>query len=381
MTPPSPSHARWAVAATFFLHGLLVGAWVPHIPLAKERMAAGPALFGLALLAIAAGAVCAMPVAGALINKLGSARMTALTGMLFCLTFFGPILAPSLPLFMICGFLMGAAIGSMDVSMNAHGIAVEKALKLPTMSMFHGGFSVGGMAGAFLGAGLLELFGEFPQAVITAVLCLTLQLVAMRYYLPAEVDRGLSGSHFAMPTKATVALGLLCFLALMVEGSILDWGAIFMREKFLVDASVAALAFGFYQGGMAVARLTGDWIRLKAGAVTMVTVSALMAASGTAVALLAPSPYIAIAAFVFAGLGIGNVAPVLFAGGGRLEPDAPGRGIAAVTTLGYSGFLCGPPLIGFAAQLVGLPIALFLTVLAALIIAASARSVKAADTF
>ena len=381
MSLPSASHARWAVAATFFLHGLLVGAWVPHIPLAKERLEAGPAVFGLALLAIAAGAVCAMPVAGALINKLGSARMTALTGMLFCITFFGPIFAPTLPLFMLGGFLMGASIGSMDVSMNAHGIAVEKALKLPTMSMFHGGFSVGGMAGAFIGAGLLELFGELPQAIITALLCLTMQLVAMRYYLPADVDRGLSGSHFAMPTKATIALGLLCFLALMVEGSILDWGAIFMREKFLVDASVAALAFGFYQGGMAVARLTGDWIRLKAGAVTMVTVSALMAASGTAVALLAPSPYIAIAAFVFAGLGIGNVAPVLFAGGGRLEPDAPGRGIAAVTTLGYSGFLCGPPLIGFAAQLVGLPIALFLTVAAALIIAASARSVKAADTF
>jgi MFS family permease len=247
--------------------------------------------------------------------------------------------------------------------------------------MFHGGFSVGGMAGAFLGAGLIELFGTAQQAILTALLCFIMQLVAMRYYLPAAVDRGLSGSHFAWPTKATIGLGMLCFLALMIEGSILDWGAIYMREKFILDAGFAALAFGFYQGGMAVARLTGDWIRLKAGAVTMVTVSALMAAAGTAVALLASSPYVAIAAFIFAGLGIGNVAPVLFAGGGRLEPDAPGRGIAAVTTLGYSGFLCGPPLIGFAAQLTGLPTALFLTVAAALIIAAGARSVKAADTF
>ena len=203
----------------------------------------------------------------------------------------------------------------------------------------------------------------------------------MRFYLPAAADKGLSGSHFAWPTKATIGLGLLCFLALMIEGSILDWAAIMMREKFLVDASFAALAFGFYQGGMAVARFTGDWIRLKVGAVRMVTVSALMAAAGTAVALVAPSPFLAIAAFVFAGLGIGNVAPVLFAGGGRLEPDAPGRGIAAVTTLGYSGFLCGPPLIGFAAQVTSLPTALFLTVVAALIIAFYARSVNAADTY
>ena len=381
MTQPTPNQARWAVNATFLLHGMLVGAWVPHIPLAKERLDVGPAVFGLALLAFAGGAVCAMPAAGVLINRFGSARLTAVTGMLFCLTFFGPILAPTMPAFVIAGFFMGMTIGSMDVAMNAHGIAVEKALKLPTMSMFHGGFSIGGMAGAFLGAILLKLFGAVAQAVIIAVICLAIQLMAMRFYLPAAADKGLSGSHFAWPTKATIGLGLLCFLALMIEGSILDWAAIMMREKFLVDASFAALAFGFYQGGMAVARLTGDWIRLKAGAVRMVTVSALMAAAGTAVALSVPSPFLAIAAFVFAGLGIGNVAPVLFAGGGRLEPDAPGRGIAAVTTLGYSGFLCGPPLIGFAAQVTSLPTALFLTVVAALIIAFYARSVNAADTY
>ena len=381
MTLPTPSQARWALGATFLLHGILIGSWVPHIPLAKERLDVGPGVFGLALLAFAGGAVCAMPTAGVLINRYGSARLTGVTGILFCLTFFGPILAPTLPLFIVAGFAMGMMIGSMDVAMNAHGIAVEKALKLPTLSMFHGLFSVGGMTGAFLGAALLKLFGELPQAAITSALCLAIQLAAMRYYLPADADKGLSGSHFAWPTRATIGLGLLCFLALMIEGSILDWGAIMMREKFLVDASFAALAFGFYQGGMSVSRLTGDWIRQKVGAVRMVTVSALMAAAGTAVALVVPSPWVAIAAFIFAGLGIGNVAPVLFAGGGRLEPDAPGRGIAAVTTLGYSGFLCGPPLIGFVAEVSSLPAALFLTVAAALIIAAFARSVQAADTF
>ena len=381
MIIPTPDRARWAVGATFLLHGLLIGAWVPHIPLAKERLDVGPGVFGLALLAFAGGAVCAMPAAGVLINRFGSAWLTAVTGVLFCLTFFGPILAPTMPAFVIAGFFMGMMIGSMDVAMNAHGIAVEKALKLPTMSMFHGGFSIGGMAGAFLGAVLLKLFGAVAQAAVVAAICLAIQIMAMRFYLPAAADKGLSGSHFAWPTKATIGLGLLCFLALMIEGSILDWAAIMMREKFLVDASFAALAFGFYQGGMAVARLTGDWIRLKVGAVRMVTVSALMAAAGTAVALVVPSPWVAIAAFVFAGLGIGNVAPVLFAGGGRLEPDAPGRGIAAVTTLGYSGFLCGPPLIGFAAEVTSLPTALFLTVVAALIIAFYARSVNAADTY
>jgi MFS family permease len=381
MTPSTPTQARWAVAATFLLHGILVGAWVPHIPLAKERLDVGPGVFGLALLAFAGGAVCAMPVAGALINRYGSAALSAITGLLFCLTFLGPILAPSLTTFIVAGFFMGMTIGSMDVSMNAHGIAVEKALKRPTMSMLHAGFSIGGTIGAFLGAALLDAFGELSQALIIALICAAIQIAAARFYLPADVDKGLSGSHFAWPTRATVGLGLLCFLALMVEGSILDWAAIMMRQKFEIDAGFAALGFGFYQAGMAAARLTGDWIRLRVGAVRMVFWSALLAAFGTALALSAPTPYLAIAAFVFAGLGLGNIAPVLFAGGGRLEPDAPGRGIAAVTTLGYSGFLLGPPLIGFAAQVTDVNTALYITVIAALIIAIFARSVRAADTY
>ena len=381
MTTSSPVHARWAVTAIFFLHGLVIGAWVPHVPLAMERLGVGPGVFGLALLAFAGGAVCAMPLAGVLINHYGSARMTTVTGLLLGLMFLGPVLAPTLPLFIAAGFLFGGTIGSMDVAMNSHGIAVEKHLRLPTMSLFHGGFSVGGMVGAFLGAALLHLFGPLTEALIAAAICTGFLSIAVRYLLPASVDKGLSGTHFAWPTGATIGLGFLCFLALMIEGSILDWGAIMMREKFLVDASFAALAFGFYQGGMAVARITGDKLRMTFGAVRLVVVSALMAAAGTALALSVTSPWVAIAAFVFAGLGIGNVAPVLFAGGGRLEPDAPGRGIAAVTTLGYMGFLAGPPLIGFAAEIVTLPWALGLTVLASLIIAAFARTVDAADTF
>lgn len=100
-----------------------------------------------------------------------------------------------------------------------------------------------------------------------------------------------------------------------------------------------------------------------------------------AAAVSIPDPAFAIAAFAIAGIGLGNIAPVLFAGGGRLEPDAPGRGIAAVTTLGYTGFLAGPPLIGFTAELTGLPVALGLTVIAALIIAVAARMVRTADTY
>ena len=381
MTPSSLARARWAITVPFMVMGLLIGAWVPHVPLAKERLAVGPGVFGLALLAIAGGAVLAMPTAGVLVNRFGSAVMTRITGVLFCFAFLGPVLAPTLPSFVVGGLFMGMCIGSMDVSMNAHAIAVEKALRRPVLSMLHGVYSLGCVFGAFLGGYLIETLGGRNQAFIMAALCLALHLAAARHFLPGSVDKGLSGSHFAWPTRATIGLGLLCYLALMIEGSVIDWAAILMREKFLVEAGIAALCFATYQGGMALSRFTGDWIRQRVGAVPMVFVSALLTALGTALGLLAHTPTLAILAFTLAGIGIGNIAPVMFAGGGRLEPTAPGRGIAAVTTLGYTGFLSGPPLIGFAAQVTNLNAALFLTVLAALIIAIFARAVKAADTY
>jgi MFS family permease len=377
----SPNAARWAVFATFTLHGVLLGSWAPHIALAKERLGAGPGLFGLALLSMPCGAVIAMPIVGALINKYGSAALTLVGGILFCITLLGPALAPTLPLFVLAGIALGASIGSMDVAMNAHGLAAERNLKAPIMSVLHGGFSLGAIMGAFAAAPLITQLGPKLQLMFTCLACFATLIVASRFYLSADEDRGLSGSHFAWPTAATLGLGAMCFLALMIEGSILDWGAIYLREHFIIDAAYAAFGFGAYQGGMALSRFSGDYLRVKAGAVKLVFFSALLTAAGTCIALLSPSLTAAMIAFAFAGIGIGNIAPVLFAGGGRLEPDAPGRGIAAVTTLGYSGFLAGPPLIGFAAELSSLQIGLGLTVIAALIIAIFSRLVQAADTY
>lgn len=381
MTTAFASKARWAVFTVFLLHGMLVGSWTPHVPFAKDRLEVGPAVLGLALLAIAGGAVFAMPLAGALINHYGSARMILVTGLLFAVAFLGPPLAPSLATFVVSGVFLGAGIGSLDVSMNAHGIAVETAMKRPVMSGFHGAFSIGAMIGAFAGAGLIDQFGPVVQVVTVTTIFLLGLLIAVQFLLPSSLDSGLGGSHFAWPTATTIVLGSLCFLALMVEGSVMDWAAIMMHERFLLDAGVAALAFGFYQGGMAASRLGGDWMRHRFGSVNVVVTSALLAALGTGLALIAPTSWLTFIAFTIGGVGIGNVAPMLFAGGGRLEPDAPGRGIAAVTTLGYAGFLTGPPLIGLAAQLTNLQVALGLTVLASLIVAIFAKGVAVADSY
>jgi MFS family permease len=373
MNKASIIRARWAIFIVFLLAGILVGAWVPHVPLAKERIGAGPAVFGLALLAIAAGAVFSMPFTGALINRFGSARLTLAGGLIFGVGFLGPVFAPDLWVFLPAAFVMGLGTGSMDVAMNAHGLAVEKALGRPIISGLHAAWSVGCTMGAFGGSWVLGVFNPAVEAFGFMLLFIVGLVITCGSLLPAAVDKGLSESHFGWPTRATVGLGALCFLALMVEGSVADWAGIFTKEKFAIGAALAAWGFAFYQGGMSFSRFAGDGLRQKFGAVNLVVVSAVLAAIGMAGALLAPNLTLAFAAYAAGGIGIGNLAPVLFAGGGRLEPDAPGRGIAAVVSMGYAGFLAGPPIIGFVAQFTTLGWALGLTVVAAMIIAIFAK--------
>ena len=371
--------ARLAAVLIFLMHGLLAGGWVPHIPLVQERLGLGTGALGWLLLALAAGGVAAMPLAGALINRFGSAALCRTSGLLMCLGLTLPVYAPGALALALALLLFGAALGTLDVAMNAHGVAVEKRLRHAVMSSFHGWYSVGAAIGAGGGGIVVGILGGTAHVAATSAASLAILAVSSRLLLPSEVDKRLSGAPFAWPTPATLGLGALAFLALMVEGAMFDWSAIYLRRT--IGASIALAGFGFaaFSTGMALARFAGDTLRTRFGSGPLVLASALALATGLAAALAVPEPGVAIIAFGVAGLGVGNIAPVLFAGGGRAEPGAPGRGIAAVTTMGYSGFLLGPPLIGAVSEEIGLRLALSLTVVAALIIALSARAARVAD--
>lgn len=371
--------ASAAVSAYFLAVGLIMGGWAAEIPVAKMRLGGGAGLFGSALLSIAAGAIIAMPLGGALINRFGSRMIVSLAGLAYCLLYLGPVLAPTLPLFMLCGFAFGAALGLTDVAMNTQGLAIERLARKPLMSRLHGMYSVGCLLGAFSGGALIESMGNVVQAIVLILVCLAILFLAHRFLLPAGVDKGLSTTHFALPTRATLGLGALCFMTLLVEGAFTDWSGIYLQHDLAVDTGAAAAGFGLFSGGMALSRFLGDRIRTLIGSVHMVRSSALMTFVGLIGALQTPDPLLAIAMFAIAGIGIGNLAPILFAGGGRMEPKAPGRGIAAVTTLGYSGMLAGPPLIGFLADGVGLKLALWSMAVMMFIVMAGARMVEKLD--
>lgn len=370
---------RATVSTLFFCNGFTMGGWALHVALAQKRLQADLGWFGIALTGMAIGSIISMPLTGALIGRKGSAGfLRGVTPLCFA-AFLLPVTAPSLWLFALALVMFGALNGAMDVAMNAHGLAVEKRLKQPVMSGFHARWSLGGLMGAGCGALALARLAPWQHAAMVATLMITATFYMNRFLLPADADKGPASAHFAWPTRGTIGLGLLCFIALMGEGAVIDWAAIHLRDSYKVSDDTAGLGYAVFAGAMATTRFAGDRLRSRFGAVTLVRVSACVTLAGMLGALSASAPWGSVVGYGLAGLGIGNLAPVLFAGGGRREPDNPARGIAAVTTLGYAGFLAGPPLIGLIGRSVGLPLALGVIVVGMAMIAVTARAAASAD--
>ena len=381
-TNPHLRRARLAVATLFFVNGMGFATWIPHIPFAQRKFALDEATLGLTLLAIAGGAIVAMPLAGGLIEKWGSRRICIFSSLAFCLVIPFLLMGTSYPLFMVNLFLLGACGGAMDVAMNAHGVYVEGQYHQPIMSSFHGMFSVGGLVGAGVAGGLLALgWPPVQHMAVMSVVLLLLVAVAVRYLLPPEPKEIAEGEPpaplFALPRERTmITLALLAFFILMTEGAMADWTAVYLEAMPGTGASLAAVGFAAFSLTMAVGRLTGDAIVRTIGRVPVVRWGSALAMVGVLLASFSPHPYPAIAGFALVGLGLSNVVPIIFSAAGYLSPTAPGRGIAALTTAGYFGFLVGPPLIGLLAELITLAGAFQVLAASLLLVVVSASLVQ-----
>jgi fucose permease len=358
---------RAATFAVFAVNGAMIGTWVAHIPWLQERLDVSKTTIGFALLCMAAGALIAMPLTGQLLDRRESAGVTRAATLSYCLMLPLPLVAPSPVALGAILFVFGAANGAMDVSMNAHGVAVERELGRPIMSSLHGGWSVGG----FISAGLAAVAGAAgaDPRIWAAGVGIALWLFA--WYITARLGSASTQSEssgFALPSRGVILIGALCFLAMVTEGAIGDWSGIYLRQD--LDSSAAAAATGFtgFSAGMAAARLGGDWLNERLGAGLLLRAGMALVAAALGAVLLIAEPVPAVVGFGLVGLGIANAVPILFSAAGRHEPSGPS--LAAVFTVGYTGFIVGPPLIGALADTIGLPETMGLLCLVALSVTA-----------
>ena len=359
-----PRAARRAVMAVFLLNGLALGSWFPRIPDVQRRLELGDGALGGALLGTAVGALLAMPATGLLVARWGSRRVTTASAVALCAALPLPALAPTLPLLVPALVLLGAANGVLDVAMNTQAVAVERRYRRPIMTTFHGVFSAGGLAGAVI-AGAVSSRDLGPEAhLLTMGLALALAaLTARRWLLPTGTDAGAGGPAFARPTRALAGLGVVAFCVLLGEGAVADWGAVYLRNGLGTSAGFAAAGYAAFSLAMAVGRFAGDWLTARIGPVAIVRGGGVLVALGLGAALLADRPAAVLVGFAAVGAGLSCAFPVVLSAAGRDPGLAPGAALAAVSTAGYTGFLAGPPLIGFVAEWLGLRAGLGVVVL------------------
>ncbi len=363
--------AQAGVAALFFVNGTTVGSWVPHIPDRAHELELNSAQLGATLLAGGIGCLIAMPLAGWVIGRFGSRQVTSVAGPLFPSFLALAVLAPTAHLMAAALLLVGMTGASMDVAMNAHGVLVERQLGRRTISLFHGLFSVGCVAGsATTGTALAH---HVPARVIVgtvAVLLAGVVLVARAVLLrdgpgsafaATPVMRpGLSGGTLLdrlralIPHGRLLLLGVLTFSAMVSEGAVADWSALLLRVTRGLGDGVVGYGFTCFSATMVLGRFTGDRVVARLGEVGALRLGGLLGVVGFGFMLASSTLPLMLTGFAVAGLGLSNASPILYRSAGRLPGFAPGAAIAIAVGVGYAGLLAGPPSLGFLAHATGL---------------------------
>jgi MFS family permease len=356
----TPKQARGAVAAIFFLNGLVFGEWAARIPAVRDRVGLSDGELGIVLACAAIGSILAMPVAGGRAARIGSRRATRVAFALMCLASGVIALAPSLAVLCLLAFFYGASMGSLDVTMNAHGVAVERRYGRSILASFHAAFSIGGLAGGVIGALAAAVDLDVrAQLAIVAVASAAIGLTWSRHFLGGDVDAvGRTEPVFVRPPRRLLALGALAFACLLIEGASADWSAVYLRDELGTTAAIAAIGFTSFSITMTIGRVFGDRLVDRFGPETIVRAGGSLAAVGFGLALVAAAPVPAVVGFACLGAGMSGVVPIVFRAAGHVPGMSAGVGLAAVSSTGYLGFLIGPPTIGGLAELVGLPTAL-----------------------
>jgi predicted MFS family arabinose efflux permease len=345
--------AWWGTVVLFLVHGLVVATWISRIPAVQIALHLSNWVLGLTLLSSALGAVCAIPITGVLVGKFGSKRITVVTSFGFCLSLILPALAVNALTLSVALFIYGAWAAAMGVSMNSQAVEVENAFQRPTMSRFHGMFSLGGMVGSAVG-GAVAARGFGPVGHFAVSGCVNaLAVIAARNLLLDTHDAHKNADHrlpFRKMPRVLLALSAIAFCMFLSEGAMADWIALYLRQVLKAGQGTAALGYSVFSAAMATMRFLGDMVTARLGPMRAVRNGSLLAATGVAWALSVRDPGWAMPGFGLAGCGFSIIVPLVFGSAGRVKGVAAGAGIATVSGIGYLAFIAGPPAIGFLSQ-------------------------------
>lgn len=368
---------RVAVFVVFLFNGAVYGSWAARVPALAQQVGAGEGVLGLALLGASLGLALTAPFAARVCAAVGARPVVLASGVLSAvmLPVLGLVGTP-LQLGMTL-FVMGATVAALDVSMNIAAVSVIRALERPLMPQFHAGFSLGGLLGSVGAAAAAWVAWSPLRHFLVASVVGLLVLVAVARVVPGgAAERRRERAADQRPVLRRPVLWLLAGIALcsaIAEGASADWSALFFVRERGVSEGAAAAAYAGFSIAMAVARLLGEPAQRRFGPYRLLAGGGVVAATGLALAVLVPLPALGYAGFGLAGLGLAFSFPVIMdlAGDAGRRADGTGgeREIGLVTTVAYTGFLAGPPIVGGLAHVSSLSVSLgFVAVVVALMV-------------
>lgn len=349
---------RIAVSALFFLTGLCFSSWASRIPDIQLALKLNDAGLGSVLLALPVGSIISLPVAGMLVSRYGSRQVLLLAAAAYAAVL--PMLGLAntswelsivLVFFGFCGNLANIAV-------NTQAVGVEAMYGRSIMASFHGLWSVAGFTGAAFGTWMtgLQLAPVYHFLIVTAIAWVLIALTMNRLVTQVPNENN-APSLFGKPDKFLFTLGIIAMCSMICEGTMFDWSGVYFRRVIQVREGWSGAGYAAFMSTMASGRFIADYLTTRLGIKKMLLISGGLTASGLLVAVIFPYFLPAMLGFMLVGAGVSAVVPLVYSAAGKSTVLSPGMALATVSTIGYFGFLFGPPLIGFVAQATNLGVA------------------------
>lgn len=349
---------RIAVAIFFFLSGFTFASWASRIPTLQQKLHLNDAQLGTVLFALPMGLILTLPLTGMLLGRVSS-RYVMLAGALLY-AFLLPALGLVNAVWQLVAllFLFGSSRNFLNIAINAQSVGVQALYSRSIITAFHGIWSVAGFAGAALGSFMISSnISPFIHFTIVGVLSLAMTILAYGDALPEDNTANKKKTLLALPDKPLMKLGLIAFGSMVCEGTMYDWSGIYFQKEIHVSDNYIGIGYAAYMCTMATGRFAGDRMVNKYGVKRMLQACGCLIALGLLLSVALPYFSTGLAGFMITGFGVSCVVPLVFSVTTRNTKMAAGPAIAAVSVVGYLGFLLGPPVIGYISEAVNLRLA------------------------
>ncbi|WP_057939925.1 MFS transporter [Algoriphagus resistens] len=362
------SKRRVALGAFFFFVGLCFASWAARIPDIQAKFDLSEGQLGTLLLFLPLGSVIGLPIAGWAVHQYGSRKVIMIGSFAYAMTLPLIGLSPSLYMLVPVLVLYGMLGNVMNISLNTQGLALEDEMGKSILASFHGLWSLAGFTGAGIGAGMIFLNAS-PALHYIAVMVLSIVIIlsAKGYVIKdRKTTEGGSGLVMKKPDALLLRISLIAFLGMMAEGCMFDWSGVYFKKVVQSVPSLIALGYVAFMGAMASGRFITDKVAARYTKVEVIQVSGVLIFVGLSLAVVFPTVIMATAGFLLVGLGVASIIPLSYSIAGRSKLYSPSVALALVSTISFFGFLLGPPLIGFIAELFNLKVSFALIAVAGL---------------